>query len=99
MLAAYCKSNEETSNCAKFIGSAKPNNNGVLLSHDTPLLSSDSNDAGLDVCSFLSDPSDAAIIAFCESSECAGAIAFSGGSETSGSFASSGGSESCGSVA
>ncbi len=96
MKASYCTGNEETTNCAKLIGMATQHrNNGVLLSHENSLLSS--NDNCLDVCSFLSDPTDAAIVAFCKSSECAGAIAFEG-SECAGIVAFAGG-DTCGSVA
>lgn len=99
MLAAFVKSNEESSNCAKLLGTVTPKKEGGLISHNTSLISASYDDCGMDTCSFLSDPSDAAIMAFCESGESCGSIAFFGDGESCGSIAFSGGGESCGSIA
>lgn len=94
MLAAYCSSNNQTSqqSCSVLIGSK--GSNGGLISENTSLLSSDSG--SLDTCSFFSEPSDAAILAFCEGSETCGTVAYNG--ETAGSIAYGGG-ETAGSIA
>ena len=95
---------EEKSNCFKFIGTSDKSQNGGLISSSTSLISNntslifDSNDSGLDSCSFYSGPSDAAIVAFGESGETCGSIAYNSG-ETCGSIAYSGSGETCGSVA
>lgn len=96
---------EEKNSCFKFIGSNnKTNTNVGLISSNTSLISNNislintSSSECLDSCSFYSGPSDAAIIAFGESSETCGSIAYAGG-ETCGSIAYSGVGESCGSVA
>ena len=95
---------EEKSNCFKFIGSSDKSQNAGLISADTSLISNnttlifDSNESGLDRCSFYSGPSDAAIVAFGESGETCGSIAYNSG-ETCGSIAYSGSGETCGSVA
>ena len=99
MLAAFVKSNEESSNCAKLLGTGAPKKEGGLISHNTSLISASDDGCGFDTCSFLSDPSDADIMAFCESGEMAGSLAFFDGSESCGSIAFSGGGESCGSIA
>ena len=105
MLAAFCNTKDENSNCAKLLGTATPRHEGGLISDNTNLISANTNllsttlaNSGMDYCSFYSGPSDAAIIAFGESAESCGSIAYEG-SESCGSIAFSGSSESCGSVA
>ncbi len=105
MLAAFCKTNEENSNCAKLLGTATPSHEGGLISSNTNLISTNTNlistalaNGGLDECSFYSGPSDATIVAFGESAESCGSIAFAD-SESCGSIAFSSGGESCGSIA
>ncbi len=92
-------SDEKQSTCFKFIGADSTPKTTHLISNNTSLITpSSSGDSGVDTCSFYSGPSDAAIMAFGESSETSGAIAYAG-SESCGSIAYSGGAESCGSIA
>ncbi|MBR6127721.1 hypothetical protein IKQ21_08570 [bacterium] len=102
MLAAYCK-NEESSNCAKLLGTVTPAHEGGLISDNTSLISNNTSlistgiaDGGLDTCSFYSGPTDADIIAFGESGEF---VSYEGSGESCGSIAFSGSGESCGSIA
>lgn len=90
-------SDEKQSTCFKFIGADSTPKTTHLISNNTSLITP-SGEGGVDTCSFYSGPSDAAIMAFGESSETSGAIAFAG-SESCGSIAFAGGSESCGSIA
>ena len=97
MLAAFCITKDEQSNCVKLLGLTEKSHEGGLISNNTSLISSSLANNGMDTCSFYSGPSDSAIIAFGESAEACGSIAYSEG-ESCGSIAFSG-SESCGSVA
>ena len=101
MLAAYCNSNDENSNCAKLLGTATPNHEGGLISDSTNLLTEDTSllstalaNGGMDYCSFYSEPTDETIFAFCESAETCGSIAYDDAGESCGSIAFSGGCES-----
>ena len=96
MLAAYCSANnQKAQTAASVIIGSQGQKQGGLISSNTSLLSSDGDYS--DTCSFFGEPSDAAIMAFCESAESTGAIAYYGG-ETSGSIAYGGG-ETSGSIA
>ena len=98
MLAAFCKTNEDSSTGFKLLGlTSRPQEQGGLISDNTNLISATLANGGMDTCSFYSGPSDATIMAFGESAESCGSIAYSD-SETCGSIAFYGG-ESCGSVA
>ncbi len=94
MLAAFCKTDDGNSNCAKLLGTVSTahenntSNNTSLLSSNTNLISNILANGGMDYCSFYSGPTDAAIIAFGESAESCGSIAYA-----------SGAGESCGSIA
>jgi len=90
-------SEEKTSTCFKFIGADTAPKATHLISNNTSLIAPAADGDCMDSCSFYSGPSDAAIMAFGESSEACGSIAYSG-SESCGSIAYSGG-ESCGSIA
>ena len=92
-------SEEKQSTCFKFIGADVAPKTTHLISNNTSLISAAPSDGGVDTCSFYSGPSDAAIMAFGESSETTGSIAYSGMGETCGSIAYSGGGETCGSIA
>ena len=98
-------SSDENNSCFKFIGANNVNNNGGLISETTSLISNntslifDSEESGLDTCSFYSGPSDSTIVAFGESYESTGSVAYGESSETCGSIAYASGSESCGSIA
>ena len=103
MLAAYCKQNDENSNCLKLLGVVTQNHEGGLISSTTSLISTSTSlitlsdfSNGMDFCSFYSGPSDDTIMAFGES---CGSIAYEGGGESCGSIAFAGGGESCGSIA
>lgn len=92
---------EKHSTCFKFIGANSAPQTTHLISDNTSLISSDCESC-FDTCSFYSGPSDAAILAFGESSESCGSIAFGGyeyssvsGSGASVSVASSGGFSGC----
>ena len=98
MLAAFVKSKEDSSNCIKLLGTDAPKSEGGLISHNTSLISA-SEDGGFDSCSFYSGPSDADIVAFCESGEFNNCVAFSQDGETCGSIAFSSSGETCGSIA
>lgn len=98
MLAAYCNSNDENSNCAKLLGTATPNHEGGLISdctnllaENTSLLSTALANGGMDYCSFYSEPTDETIFAFCENAETCGSIAFGDSGESCGSVAFTGG--------
>ena len=102
MLASYCK-NDDSSNCAKLLGTVTQSHEGGLISDNTNLISSNTSllsealaNGGMDFCSFYSEPSDADIYAFGEANGC---FAYSGDGETCGSIAFSTGSETCGSIA
>lgn len=99
MLAAFCTTKEDNSNCAKLLGLTGQHHEGGLISDNTSLISSALANGGIDTCSFYSGPSDATIVAFGESAESCGSIAYSGSAESCGSIAYSGGAESCGSIA
>lgn len=91
-------SDEKQSTCFKFIGADSTPKTTHLISNNTSLITSSSDGASGDTCSFYSGPSDATIMAFGESCETSGAIAYAG-TESCGSIAYSGGGESCGSIA
>ena len=85
-------SNERNSNFM-FIFTGKNNHHSVSLISDNSSLMFLSNNGNGDTCSFISEPSDASIMAFGESNgnnygETNGSIAYTGG-ETCGSIASS----------
>ena len=101
MLAAYCNSNDENSNCAKLLGLATTSHEGGLIcdctnliSDNTSLLSTALANGGMDSCSFYDGPSDETIFAFGESAESCGSIAYGESCESCGSIAFSGGCES-----
>ena len=95
-------SEERQNSSFVFIGSDNKTQSTGLISNNTSLISSNisllsnSDDCGLDTCSFYSGPSDSAIMAF---GETCGSIAYSDAGETCGSIAYSGGTETCGSIA
>ena len=91
-------SNKNQSGAFKFIGcenTPKAQTN-LIFNGSTSLLSSN-DEGGLDTCSFFTEPSDALIMAFGESTESCGSIAYSGDSSSSvsdaGSFSVSSGSD------
>ena len=90
-------SDENQNTGFKFIGMDNQSQGVRLISDNISLIISDPTDGCLDTCSFYSGPSDAAIIAFGESSETTGIIAYSDGSSYSSSTYS--GCESAGCVA
>ena len=96
----------EDSTCFKFLGMNSSSNDSVnLISANTSLLSDSSsilfsaNNYGMDTCSFYSEPSDATIFAFGESSDFSDFSQYSSSGESCGSIAFAGSSESCGSIA
>ena len=102
MLASYCKS-DDSSNCAKLLGTVTHSHEGGLISDNTNLISSNSSllsdalaNGGMDFCSFYSGPSDEAIYTFGEAN---GEFAYAETGETCGSIAYSYGGETCGSIA
>ena len=95
MKAAYCNINDDSTNCAKLLGTATMTHHCGLISDNTSLISNINCDGGLDTCTFYSDPTDEMIMAFGENF---GDTVYVGSGESSGSIAFSGG-ESCGSIA
>ena len=73
-------SDKNQSKCFKFIGADSTPKHTHLISNNTSLLAPSSDD-GYDTCSFYSGPSDAAILAFGESTESCGSIASAGSTE------------------
>ena len=99
-MLTFAGTEDKQSTCFKFIGS---NNNQTSISLITgkavgtvSLITSSCNDGGLDCCSFYSGPSDATLLAFCESYESCGSIAYDSSSNGFGGYSSG---ESCGSIA
>ena len=80
-------SNENQSKCFKFIGANSDRKHVThLITNNTSLLAPSNNNCE-DTCSFYSNPSDAVIMAFGESTESCGSIAYAGSSD--GGFTSS----------
>lgn len=98
MLAAFCNNDEQQKTSIIFGSVTSNRSEGGLISDTTSLISSTSNDGCADTCSFLSEPSDATILAFGESHGEASFTSYGSG-ESTGSLAYSGGGESCGSIA
>ena len=99
MLMVPASKNEESNSPKLFLDLTTSRGSSVLIFGEATSLLGTPAGGGLDTCSFYSGPSDAAIVAFGESSECCGAIAYMGDGESSGSIAFAGGGESCGSIA
>ncbi len=97
-MLAFHSNKEDSTGLQIFFGGNSPKSNGGLIAKTTSLLSTPDG-GGYDTCSFYTGPSDAAIVAFCESGECCGSIAYGESGESAGSIASAGGGECCGSIA
>ena len=72
-------SNKNQNGAFKFIGCENSSQTPThLISNSNKSLLSFNDDAGLDICSFFTEPSDESIMAFGESTESCGSIASAG---------------------